>query len=70
MELLCLKSNNEYLRITGDAYQLTSMNKASVYPITEKDMVKTLYHKFRMESDDLHIVKLTINEEPFDKGSI
>lgn len=63
MELLCLKSNGQFLRIINDTYQLTSMTKASVYQVAECDMVRTLYFRFIKELEELHIVKLTIAEE-------
>jgi hypothetical protein len=66
MELLCLKSNGQFLRILNGSYQLTSMTKASVYPVAESDMVRTLYFRFKKELEELHIIKLTIVEEEID----
>jgi hypothetical protein len=64
MELLCLKSGADtFLRITGDSFELTTVNKASVYPLVDLEKVKKLYDTFQKELGSLHIIKLTITEE-------
>jgi hypothetical protein len=67
MELICLKCGvDTFLRITGDTFELTSVNKASVYPMAEMEKVKTLYHTFQKELESIQIIKLTITEEKMD----
>lgn len=68
MELICLKcSDGQYLRICDDSFQLTSVDRASVYPVSELSRVKNHLHRFKDNNDDLHIVKLTITEEKIDQ---
>ncbi len=65
MELLCLKQNKQYLRIVEEGYELTDMNKASVYPISQTEKVQSLFRQFQNETAELKIVKLTITEEEY-----
>lgn len=65
MELLCLKCDESYLRIADENYTLTTVNKASVYPVKDAEMVKTICRKLQEELNSLKIVKLTISEESF-----
>lgn len=62
MELLVLKTGKKYLRLSNDRYELTGMNKASVYPVSEFNFVQGQLEKFKAELNELSIKKLTITE--------
>ncbi len=65
MVLLGIKSDGKYLKIEKDGFQLTNMNKASVYPVKEIEMVKKLCINYKNQLSSLNIIKLTIIEEPY-----
>lgn len=66
-ELLCLKAScGNYVRITGDSCELTSMSKATVFTLTQKLQLTALYNKLHRIGMDLYCVKLTITEERYE----
>ncbi|MCK5131278.1 MAG: hypothetical protein KAR40_03900 [Candidatus Sabulitectum sp.] len=67
MELLCIKHRHNYIRLLEEGYQLTDMNRASVYPLSEVEKVRTSFRTLGKELDTLKIVKLTILEEDFEQ---
>lgn len=68
MKLLCLKTDDNYLKINNNEFELTSISKASVYPISQKDQVKDYYNKFKHNFVYLAIRQLTITEEAFNEN--
>lgn len=68
MKLLCLKTGDKYLKINNTTFELTSISKASVYSILQKDDVKDYYNKFKSNFTDLSIKQLTISEEAFNEN--
>jgi hypothetical protein len=63
-ELLCLKAScGNYVRITGDYSELTSMSKATVFTVAQKGQVAELLDRLRSNGTDVYCVKLTITEE-------
>ena len=40
MELLIIKSGEEYIRVTGEGYHLCALDKASVFPFKKMETVK------------------------------
>jgi len=63
-ELLCLKAKcGNYVKIAGDSCELTSLNKATVFTITQKSQLTELLDRLHSVGMDLYCVKLTISEE-------
>ena len=65
MELLIIKSGNEYIRVKEEAYLLCRIDKASVFPLKKLTEVKRhvdviCNSGFR----DVSIRKLILTEEP------
>jgi len=65
MELLVLKSNDNYIRIKGNSFEFTNMDKASVYPLSEVKKVKDFFDKLQKDISDLTIRKIVITETEF-----
>ncbi len=65
MELLIIKSGEDYVRVKTEHYNLCQLDKASVFPIDNLDEVKKHVRKLK-EKDFLLIAiyKLTLIEEP------
>ncbi len=64
MELLILKYNTEYFRFKKGDSLLVKMDKASVFPMDQIDIVKE--HEFRLEKEgfkNVSIKKLVLTEE-------
>lgn len=68
MELLCLKVNDQYLKIKDNSYEFVSVQKASVYPIDQLDDLKFICSKFNESLTNLKIKKLIILEEDFNEN--
>lgn len=66
-ELLCLKSTRgDYIRSTGNTWELTSMSKATVFTMQNKLQMMELFDRLRSNGMDVYCVKLTITEERFE----
>jgi hypothetical protein len=65
MELFVFKVNDKYLRFIDSAYELTEMNKASVFQLSEKEKVMERFNKLKHELNNLLIKKLTITESDY-----
>ncbi len=65
MELLTIKSDEQYLRFTAQGYELTNMSKASVYPLSQENKVVEFYNKYLSELNNLQVKKLIIIEEDY-----
>jgi hypothetical protein len=65
MELLIIKSDQDYVRVKAGDYILCQLNKASVFPIDKLDAVEKHVKKLR-EKDftRVAIYKLKMIEEP------
>ncbi|WP_299976991.1 hypothetical protein [Desulfobacula sp.] len=64
MELLILKSDREYIRFKDDNYLLVRLEKASVFPFDQMDVVQQ--HESRLKEKEfcnISIKKLVITEE-------
>jgi hypothetical protein len=68
-ELLIIKSRNDYIKIIDSAYHLCGLDKASVFPFAQLDIVTDHVKKMKaLGFDGTHIKKLIIMEEDFDAG--
>lgn len=65
MELLIFKTNNNYLRFTDTGYEFTGINKATVFPFSDKEKVMEKFNSLKQELNDLLIKKLTITESDY-----
>jgi len=66
MELLIIKSGQDYVRVKTENYILCQLDKASVFPIDNLDEVKK--HVKKLQEKDFPLIaiyKLTLKEEPF-----
>ena len=64
MELLIIKTQNQYIRIKNEDYHLVNMDKASVFPMKRYDEVQA-HAQILMEKgyETVVIKKLVITEE-------
>jgi len=65
MELLVFKTGEHYIRVRETEHELTSMAKASVYPLAQVEMVEKLFQELNTRFDALEIKKLTITESDY-----
>ena len=66
-ELFCLKAEcGNYVRITDDSWELSSMSNATVFTITQKAQLTEQFKRIHNSGMNLHCVKLTIYEEPYE----
>ena len=65
MELLVFKMNDTYLRFTDSDYELSEMNKATVFQLSDKKKVMERLNKLRLELKNLSVKKLTITESDY-----
>jgi hypothetical protein len=71
MELLVLKSSNDYIRVRAENYHLCRLDKASVFPMEELEKVRI--HATILREKGFHsisIARLTLSEEPFESHYI
>lgn len=67
VELLAVKKGDSYIRFLDNGFVSCTMSKASVYPLTQKDVVKALLDRYKEHGlSSAILVKLTINEEVYD----
>jgi hypothetical protein len=65
-ELLCLKTScGNYVRMSGDSIDVTSMSKATVFTLAQKTQMEALLERVRSTNMDVYCVKLTITEERY-----
>ena len=65
MELLIIKSGEDYVRVKTESYNLCRLDKASVFPIDNLDEAKMHVKKLKEKDFPLiSIFKLTLIEEP------
>jgi len=65
MELLIIKSGEDYVRVKTENYSLCQLDKASVFPIDNLDEVKKHVKKLKEKDFPLiTIYKLKLIEEP------
>jgi hypothetical protein len=65
MELLIIKSGEDYVRVKTGNHSLCRLDKASVFPIDNLDEVKKHVKKLKEKDFSLiAIYKLTLIEEP------
>ncbi len=70
MELLIIKSGEDYVRVKSENYNVCRLDKASVFPIDNLDEVKKHVKKLKEKDFPLiAIYKLTLIEEPFGSES-
>jgi hypothetical protein len=67
MELLILKSDNDYIRVKAESYICCRLDKASVFPMNKLEQVRNHANRlikkgFRRVS----IARLKLSEEPFE----
>lgn len=70
MELLIIKSGEDYIRVKTENYNLCRLDKASVFPIDNLDVVKK--HVKKLKEKDfprIAIYKLKLIEEPLEPES-
>jgi hypothetical protein len=66
MELLIIKSDNDYIRVKEGRYSPCRLDKASVFPMEKLEQVRI--HADRLKEEGLprvSIARLTLTEEPF-----
>ena len=69
MELLIIKSGEEYLRVTGAGYHLCAIDKARVFPFAKLESVKRHVQFLKKEAyKDVAIFKLILTEQPLENG--
>lgn len=67
MELLILKTDDGYIRVKNGKYTLSSLDKASVFPMHKLPMVKE--HRSKLISSSFkrpRIKQLILTEQPFE----
>jgi len=67
MDLLIIKTGDNYIRVLEDGFRVCGMDKASVFPLDQVERVRT--HVRNLEKSkygDVRIHKLTITETPFE----
>ncbi|MCP4021718.1 MAG: hypothetical protein GY729_07740 [Desulfobacteraceae bacterium] len=66
MVLLLIKSGQDYIRIKDDEYLLSDMDKASVFPLNQINVVKSHVDQLNnLSFTDICVKKLVISEEDF-----
>jgi hypothetical protein len=69
MELLILKSGEDYIRIDDKRYSKCGLDKASVFPLDQVEKVAFHLAELRkLHLVDAAIVKLILEEKPYDKN--
>ncbi|MDJ0831468.1 MAG: hypothetical protein QNI92_16565 [Desulfobacterales bacterium] len=67
MELLILKSGNDYIRVTEAQFMPCGLDKASVFPMNQVQSVKSHLSRLKQYGfSDAAIFKLKLEEEPFE----
>ncbi len=65
-QLLIIKSNTSYIRIKADGFHLCTLDKASVFPFSKLEEVKTHVKKIQAQgSFSAEIYLLRLIEEPY-----
>lgn len=66
MEMFLIKSDEGYIRFLKDElFQVTTMDKASVYPDRGESEKKLMVLKNKVENETLRIAKIIITEEDY-----
>ncbi|MFZ7121494.1 MAG: hypothetical protein ACOWWH_11175 [Eubacteriaceae bacterium] len=66
MEMFLIKSDEGYIRFLKDeSFQITSMDKASVYPDKNECEKKLMIMKKKVKNETLRIAKIIISEEDY-----
>jgi hypothetical protein len=67
MELLIIKSGNDYIRVKAESYIFCQLDKASVFPLDKLEEVRT-HAKILREKGcrRISISRLKLSEEPFE----
>lgn len=66
MDLLVLKSGGDYIRVANHHYQRCKLNKASVFPISQRDSVAR--HLANLQAAGFEapaVARLEIRETPY-----
>jgi hypothetical protein len=67
MELLVIKSGENYIRVKTDHYRPCQLVKASVFPMDKLDVVKNHVKRIRAKGfRHISISRLTLSETPFE----
>ena len=69
MELLILKSDNNYIRIKEDQFYLVGLDKASVFPMDQMEKIKDYEIRLRLRDNEfpgIRIKKLVLTEKNVD----
>jgi hypothetical protein len=71
MELLIIKSGEDYIRVKAENYLLCQLDKASVFPMDKLKAVKTHVNILREKGfHRISISRLRLSEEPFETHDI
>ncbi len=71
MELLIIKSGNDYIRVKAENYILCRLDKASVFPMDKLEEVKNHARMLRKKGfHRISISRLRLSEEPFENQEI
>ncbi len=64
MELLIIKSGNDYIRVKKEKYFLVRLDKASVFPMEKLNLVKLHKSRLNMEGfKEVDIKRLILTEK-------
>lgn len=66
IELLIVKEGEEYFRFSDTGASRCAMNKATVYPLNQKEQARKACNALIENGVAASLMKLTIEEEPFD----
>ncbi len=67
IDLIIIKKGDMYIRFKGNDYLTCKLDKASVFPLDQIDMVKTHLIKLKQKGfEQVSVRKLTLVEKPFD----
>jgi len=66
MELLIIRSADQYIRVKDGEYLRVGLDKASVFPLEQLDAVRHHAEAARAAGwDEIHLKKLVLTEEDF-----
>ncbi len=69
MDLLIIKTGDNYIRVGQNAYEAVGMDKASVFPMSQLNWVKEHSAKARSSGfPEAAIYRLHLTEEPLGDG--
>lgn len=69
VELLILKSGDDYIRIEGDRYRKCRLDKASVFPLEQSEKVMTHLTELKQNHfAEAAVFRLILEEKPYEEN--